>query len=241
MNVGIWWDRILSKLVFRWLAPFLDVGFSRPLQLEGTYTDTCTLPRTCVADACTCTLDLWELPPNILTASLASTVEKNFYARCPPEKRPQGDIDLSEEDARSLDDEKKYPRKNEPKQEEKKQYDSSLLKSLHHTYFTPFWLAGAMKLIADTLKTTTPLINKLLLSWLSAAYLFYHTGEGGRVQGIGYGIGLGFALFTMQEVSSLLTNHYTMGIMRTGLSLRTSVRYLSLAHLTSHLLMHLIS
>lgn len=183
---------ILSRLVFRWLAPFLDVGFSRPLQLE----------------------DLWELPPDILTANLASVVETNFYARCPPEKRPQNDTHSDLEEERTLDDKA---------QTEKQQYDSSLLKSLHHTYFTSFWLAGFMKLFADTLKTTTPLINKLLLSWLSAAYLYHHTGEGGSPQGIGYGIGLGFALFAMQEFSSLLTNHYSMEIMKTGLSLRTSV------------------
>lgn len=143
---------ILSRLVFRWLAPFLDVGFSRPLQLE----------------------DLWELPPDILTANLSSVVETNFYARCPPEKRPQGDTHSDLEEERTLDDKA---------QTEKQQYDSSLLKSLHHTYFTSFWLAGFMKLFADTLKTTTPLINKLLLSWLSAAYLYHHTGEGGEPSG----------------------------------------------------------
>jgi ATP-binding cassette, subfamily C (CFTR/MRP), member 1 len=27
----------LSKLVFSWLAPFLSVGFSRPLEKEGTF------------------------------------------------------------------------------------------------------------------------------------------------------------------------------------------------------------
>jgi ATP-binding cassette, subfamily C (CFTR/MRP), member 1 len=34
-------------------------------------------------------LDLWDLPDSRLTSSLATEVEENFYARCPPEKRPE--------------------------------------------------------------------------------------------------------------------------------------------------------
>ena len=33
--------------------------------------------------------DLWELPQPQLTASITDETEKNFYSRCPPEKRPQ--------------------------------------------------------------------------------------------------------------------------------------------------------
>jgi ATP-binding cassette, subfamily C (CFTR/MRP), member 1 len=33
-------------------------------------------------------IDLWELPTDRQTASLSDEVERNFYARCPPEKRP---------------------------------------------------------------------------------------------------------------------------------------------------------
>ena len=34
-------------------------------------------------------LDLWDLPDSQLTSSLTTEVEENFYARCPPEKRPE--------------------------------------------------------------------------------------------------------------------------------------------------------
>jgi hypothetical protein len=57
----------------------------------------------------------------------------------------------------------------------------------------------------DTLKTTTPLVNKVLLTWLTNSYVYYKFGaaaaaeEGiSKPQGIGYGIGLAFALFIMQ-------------------------------------------
>ena len=33
--------------------------------------------------------DLWELPQSHLTSSITDKTEKNFYSRCPPDKRPQ--------------------------------------------------------------------------------------------------------------------------------------------------------
>ena len=33
-------------------------------------------------------LDLWELPPTRHAGTLADILEKNYYARCPPDKRP---------------------------------------------------------------------------------------------------------------------------------------------------------
>lgn len=73
-----------------------------------------------------------------------------------------------------------------------------VLKRLPYSYI-------ALILASDTLKTTTPLVNKVLLNWLTNSYVFYHASEAERSflgldkpQGIGYGIGLAFALFVMQ-------------------------------------------
>ena len=33
--------------------------------------------------------DLWELPESQSTSTLTDSTEKNFYSRCPPEKRPR--------------------------------------------------------------------------------------------------------------------------------------------------------
>ncbi len=59
--------------------------------------------------------------------------------------------------------------------------------------------------IVDTIKTTTPLLNKRLLNWLTSSYVFYKAGPAAasalgidQPQGIGYGIGLAFGLFAMQ-------------------------------------------
>jgi hypothetical protein len=108
-------------------------------------------------------------------------------------------------------------------------YDASLTKALHKTFFARWWAAGFLKLgggahlsshvffcknlvltcppIPDTLKTTTPLLNKVLLTWLAESY-FYHrlpptaAAAAGlkKPRGIGYGIGLAVGLFSMQRV-----------------------------------------
>lgn len=67
----------------------------------------------------------------------------------------------------------------------------------------------------DTLKTTTPLVNKVLLQWLTDSYIFHNTPEAEREaalqggfltkpRGIGFGIGLAFALFAMQGTFNVL-------------------------------------
>jgi hypothetical protein len=60
----------------------------------------------------------------------------------------------------------------------------------------------------DTLQTTTPLVNKIILTWLTDTYIYYRltdeqkaAGDFKQPRGIGYGIGLAFALFVMQGLS----------------------------------------
>ncbi|KAG6873111.1 hypothetical protein C0995_002774 [Termitomyces sp. Mi166 len=84
-------------------------------------------------------------------------------------------------------------------------YDSSLFKALHAAFFKRIWIAGAFHLCSDTLKTTTPLLNKVILTWLTNSYIYYRLSDEQKAsgiiekpQGIGYGVGLAFALFVMQ-------------------------------------------
>jgi hypothetical protein len=58
---------------------------------------------------------------------------------------------------------------------------------------------------SDTLKTTTPLLNKVLLTWLVDSYAWYRLSDEEKAAGItsqprggGFGVGLAFALFAMQ-------------------------------------------
>ncbi|KAI1798261.1 multidrug resistance-associated ABC transporter [Ganoderma leucocontextum] len=213
-------SRPLSRLLFSWLDPFLSVGFSRPLEEE----------------------DFWSLPDSRLTNPLTERVEKAFYSRCPPESRPtflsqdggkfstaRTTESLEKEVSRSPSKETKTPvsvSSDEPptgpgdgkgKGSEPK-YDSSLLKALHNVFWIQFWLAGSLKFVSDTLNTTTPLVNQVLLTWLTRSYIYFRASDEERSalglqkpQGIGYGIGLAFAIFAMQVA---MTN---------GLSIRTSL------------------
>ncbi|KAJ7658502.1 multidrug resistance-associated ABC transporter [Mycena rosella] len=207
----------LSQLVVHWLSPFLNVGFSRPLEKE----------------------DLWELPESRSTAATTDALEANFYPRCPPEQRPAAFRDQSIESVaetttstESVNEEKGADSK--PKRfwhrKPKKQYDSSLFLAAHRTFMWRIWLGGILKLLADTLKTTTPLLTKVILTWLTDSYIYSHATDAEKAsgllpkpRGIGYGIGLGCALFAMQEVSSLMTNQSQQIMMVTGLSVRTGL------------------
>ena len=60
----------------------------------------------------------------------------------------------------------------------------------------------------DTLNTTTPLLTEVLLTWLAESFAYFRLTDAeqaaaaaqgfSKPQGLGYGIGLGFALFIMQ-------------------------------------------
>ena len=107
-------------------------------------------------------------------------------------------------------------------------YDQSLFKALFKTFFFQIWSAGILKLMAgkfekliiflilliklkiqlDTLNTTTPLLTKVLLTWLTHSFVYSRLTIAERAaaaaqgflkpQGLGHGIGLGFAIFIMQ-------------------------------------------
>ncbi|KAJ7123757.1 multidrug resistance-associated ABC transporter [Mycena epipterygia] len=220
----------LSQLVVGWLNPFLEVGFSRPLEKDA---------------------DLWELPDARLTAATTEIVEASFYPRCPPEKRPNafrgkstGSVaetaseqtfkDKKDDSSKEKDDSSKEKSAEKPRRfwqrKPKQEFDSSLFLAIHHTFFRRIWIGGILKLFADTLKTTSPLVTKVLLTWLTESYIVFHATDAEKAsgllpkpRGIGFGIGLAFALFAMQEVSSLMTNHSTQNMMTVGLSVRTGI------------------
>lgn len=66
----------------------------------------------------------------------------------------------------------------------------------------------------DTLNTTTPLVTEALLRWLTESFVYFRlTGAEqaaaavvglSKPQGVGYGIGLGFAIFIMQGENAVV-------------------------------------
>lgn len=179
--------------------------------------------------------DFWELPNSTLTSTITDNIEHDFYNRCPPEKRPRhmrgSDVELESKSSHTtVLDEKQAPSPTKKSRwpfgkKDKPLYDESLFLAIHRTFFTRIWIAGILKLLSgrsiffpdsngnvlkceiDTLKTTTPLLNKVILNWLSASYLYSRVNDEERAtlglskpKGIGYGIGLAIALFVMQGV-----------------------------------------
>ena len=102
--------------------------------------------------------DFWKLPQSDLASSVTERVERNFYSRCSPEKRP---LHLREElesvNEPPSDDDAKLekgvvedaevsptPSKRQPV------YNESLFGALHQTFLQPLWIAGFLKLFAGT-------------------------------------------------------------------------------------------
>ncbi|TBU42097.1 multidrug resistance-associated ABC transporter [Dichomitus squalens] len=234
----------LSRLFFSWLDPFLSVGFSRPLEKDDFW----SLPEHRLTHPLTQRVEkafYSRCPPESRPPFLFEDGEKLSSTRT----REVPDDDVS----RVSSKDSKKPRKEETKEDveaiagsdsekphaetkpntgkgKEPEYDSSLLKALHSVFWVQFWLSGLLKLVSDTLNTTTPLVNQVLLTWLTNSYIYFRASEEERAalglqkpQGIGYGIGLAFAVFAMQEVSSLTGNHYYITAMTNGLSMRTSL------------------
>ncbi|KAI8970550.1 multidrug resistance-associated ABC transporter [Trametes punicea] len=228
----------LSRLIFSWLDPFLSVGFSRPLQKEDFW----ELPESRLTGNLTERVEkafYRRCPP----AERPVFVDDRIHGSFEDEERPS-DVssqisnstkhgtaeksDLKVADKPSLQDADR--KRAETADGKQPKYDSSLLKALHSVFWFQWWSAGILKLCSDTLNTTTPLVNQALLSWLTTSYIYLRASEEERAalglpkpRGIGYGIGLAFAIFSMQELSSLMSNHYQMTAMTNGLALRTSL------------------
>lgn len=199
------------------------VGFSRPIQPDGVPSTFCATKQNSRPPA-----DLWELPPSMRTAHLTTLVQNIFYSRCPLDKRP--DFLRREETSSNVGRRGVGLTDGKPTAANALKYDSSLFKSLHTAFFYRWWIAGIFYLSAgkccldilrracdsfvlDTLRTTTPLVTKVLLNWLTESYDYHLADEvkgpsasvaAPQPRGIGYGIGLALALFAMQQIASLV-------------------------------------
>ncbi|KAF9061129.1 P-loop containing nucleoside triphosphate hydrolase protein [Rhodocollybia butyracea] len=129
---------ILSQILLSWLTPLIAIGFSRPLEQD----------------------DLWDLPRSRLTNQLADNLEALFYSECSDDKQPlhlrSANVHVEEE-------------RQEQKEHEEKTSETpvSLVKVLHRQFFWPCWTAGLLNLISQALTTTTPLVNKVLFTYLA--------------------------------------------------------------------------
>jgi hypothetical protein len=95
----------------------------------------------------------------------------------------------------------------------KRAYDSSLFRALVLTVWRRLLFAGCLEACNSVLITTSSLITKRLIAFISTSHAWSNGDELGRTglkkpQSVGTGIGLAFGLALMQEAGSLFHNHY---------------------------------
>ncbi|GAW10561.1 multidrug resistance-associated ABC transporter [Lentinula edodes] len=201
---------IFSSLLLHWLSPLLSTGFSRPLEQD----------------------DLWSLPPSQLTSNLTDKLEQAFYSNGTNTQRTVtrnvgrvGELESNEKTDSQALEEQENPNEATVK--------VPLPKAIHRQFFWQCWSTGFLVLIAQTLTTLTPLVTKVLLTWLTESYVFSHLSSAEQAepstlgltkpQGIGYGVGVAIGLFVMQQGASLINAHSSKFAMTLGLTVRTAV------------------
>lgn len=241
---------IPSRLIFQWISPLLSVGFSRPLEMEDLW----SLQRTRLADSMADRIGEQfynRCPEQLRPLGWNNTNQEPAPTRAGDninEKEKRDDVDnvsvsgesgelKAEKDAKTKQN-RKPSKPIQPKANESGKdinFKRLFFLAIHSTLLWRWWLAGLFKLIGDTLQTTSPLISKALLTWLTEAFAFHQLTAAERdalaaagqpitqPRGIGYGIGLAIALFAMQEVSSLATNQYQLLTMTNGMTIRAGV------------------
>ncbi|EJU01834.1 hypothetical protein DACRYDRAFT_22209 [Dacryopinax primogenitus] len=225
-------SNILSRVTVQWLTPLLAVGYTRPIEEDDLWElDDARLAHT-VADKLEQNFYSRcppEKRPAFLRAKAAAAGEGEEGKITPTSTstaaRPSGEHDLEKGGASEQPPHKSsLGRKGKSKPRAKKEItDSSLILALNRTFFWRFWPAGILKLVGDTLNTTTPLVSKALITYITQAYVYYRDPEAPPPPSVGYGVGLAVALFVMQEASSICQNNYMQWSMQTGFLIRTSV------------------
>ncbi|KZO98300.1 multidrug resistance-associated ABC transporter [Calocera viscosa TUFC12733] len=235
-------SNILSRATVQWLSPLLYVGYTRPIEEDDLWElDDARLAHT-VADSVEHNFYARVPPhkrppflrPSVPPADEAGPGEKIAHTSMTAstdsadlEKGPGPQGSSTSPEAEKLSRAKSgvsYLSAKAGRALKPKTYDSSLILALNRTFFWRFWPAGILKLIGDTLNTTTPLVSKALITYLTEAYVYYQDPSAAPPpRSVGYGVGLAVALFVMQETSSLCENNYMQWSMQTGFLIRTSV------------------
>jgi ATP-binding cassette subfamily C (CFTR/MRP) protein 1 len=79
-----------------------------------------------------------------------------------------------------------------------------------------FWSAGFLGLFGFALQTTSPLVTRQILNFITASYNYSHGLSDVVPPGVGRGIGLAFALWAMQQSYSLLIAQFLNRSLITG-------------------------
>ncbi|KAH8915903.1 ABC transporter [Atractiella rhizophila] len=92
--------------------------------------------------------------------------------------------------------------------------EADLVAALNDVFWWRWWSGGCLKVIGDTLQTTSPLVSKRIIQFAQKSYIAHRTGVEGPP--IGHGIGWAFLLFFMQLGASVCMHHMLYRSMECG-------------------------
>ncbi|CAA7266731.1 unnamed protein product [Cyclocybe aegerita] len=190
-----------SLLTFQWMTPLMSLGYARPLEES----------------------DLYRLPDSSSASYIGDLIVQSFERRrktaeeynerltsgqiSPPKWKVLwwsflGNSEGREKHWRNVD-RKKYP---------------SLVLAMNDSVKYRFWSAGILKLFADTLTITSPLLVQAIVNFASNSYATRSNPE--DAPPIWKGIAMIIGLVLMQAISSLCTHHSWYRAMASGVLVR---------------------
>jgi hypothetical protein len=105
--------------------------------------------------------DFWELPASRRTGAVTDVLEKNYYSRCPPEKRPFFMCDTA---SPSEKDEKNEATEDPTNPATPATYEESLFKAILQTFKRRIWASSLLLLASGAWSTFYLNTNRFKLS-----------------------------------------------------------------------------
>lgn len=174
---------IFSILTFHWMQPMLSLGNKRPLLAT----------------------DLWKLDSSREVEHLADRFLESFDRRQRQSIEWNDKIKKGEYKPSFWQKHVSWPVKNKfGIQKKDGTYQAGLFMALNDVFGFKFWSAGLIKVLADSLQVTTPLVTKVIIQYGTSAYYSRRGVPGFTEDPIGVGVGAAVGLLCMLVVSSLL-------------------------------------
>jgi len=189
----------ISTITFWWITPMLSLGNKRPLQAP----------------------DLWKLDRSRQVEFLADEFLASFRKRQADAAVWNRKIKSGEIKPNFFQKHVTYPFKNKLGIQKKDgTYEAGLFMALNDILGFKFWTAGLLKVAADSLTVTTPLVTKIIINFGSSAYYSRRGVPGFEAEPIGRGVGAAVGLLCMLLTASLLLHQFFSRSMECGVLAR---------------------
>ncbi|KAH8926744.1 hypothetical protein BT69DRAFT_1214722 [Atractiella rhizophila] len=202
---------VLSRLTFQWITPLMALGYLRTLQASDLYKLAKDASEKDMTSGYLATrlleafeekerrVEQWNTALAEGTLSSSTILWARFKLFFLPWKRT---------------DKYKKEKKDRKHPLEYLEREADLVAALNDVFWWRWWSGGCLKVIGDTLQTTSPLVSKRIIQFAQKSYIAHRTGVEGPP--IGHGIGWAFLLFFMQLGASVCMHHMLYRSMECG-------------------------